>query len=425
MKGFPNQVPDLRKLADGLAIINRLNEQGGNTKSYDTLGEALVRGGVLGTGHGRNRKPVDQYLGEQRDKRPSYQSHQTGARLLREQYRMLGLIDESGVRVELTEAGRRVASFSDQELDDRKRDHWRRLIRNISHPGRDDVRSHPYQVLLRLVGKKPGITRAKCALALEARDDSEQELDRIAGLSELGESEIRSQINETKSNWDNAKKILPRFAEQLEDVVKVGQSFYLAAGPGKGGTSREVPVLEEEIQRKRPSRSVTPDTIAVAATAEGFDEVELPLPTVDPAAMAAAVRARRDRLHRHNTLVREIARRYGSAGLALFEGRYDCLASGEIVGILNEVKTLDGTPTDEATQVRDSLGQLLYYEPFVKRETGGGVIHKVAVFESRISDEHIQIMQDLGIVCIWKDGQQFAGGPGADELLGPYFEELR
>jgi hypothetical protein len=425
MKGFPNQVPDLRKLAEGLAIIDRLNQEGANSKSYDVLGEALVRGAVLGTGH--VKQPVDKYLREQRSKQggSSYQSHQTGARGIREQYRMLGLIDDSGIRVELTEAGRRVASFAGEQLDEAKREYWRRLIRNISHPGRDGVRSHPYQVLLRLVGKKPGITRAKCALALEARDDSEEELDRIAGLSDLGESDIRSRIGETKSNWDNAKKILPKFAEQLEDVIKVGQSFYLAAGPGKGRTSDEAPVLAEEIRRTRPSRSVTPDTIATAGTADDFDEVELPLPTVDPAVMAAAVQARRERLRRHNQLVREIAGRYASAGLALFESRYDCLASGDIVGILNEVKTLDGSQPDEAAQVRDCLGQLLYYEPFVKKETGDGTIYKVAVFESKISDVHIQIMQELGIVCIWKEGQGFVGGPGADELLGPYFEELR
>jgi len=425
MKGFPNQVPDLGKLANGLAIIDRLNQEGANSKSYDILGEALISGGVLGTGH--VKQPIDKYLKEQRAKQggPSYQSHQTGARGLREQYRMLGLIDDSGLRVELTEAGRRVASFAGEELDQSRREYWRRLIRNISHPGKDGTRSHPYQVLLRLVGKKPGIKRAKCALALEARDDSDQELDRIASLSDRSENDIRSEIGETKSNWDNAKKILPKFAEQLEDVIKVGQSFYLAAGPGKGGTSQEVPVLAEEIRRTRPSRSVTPDSIAVAGTAEDFDEVELPLPTVDPAVMAAAVQARRERLRRHNLLVREIARRYASAGLALSEGRYDCFASSDIVGILNEVKTLDGTQQDEAIQVRECLGQLLYYEPFVKKESGDGTIYKVAVFESKISDVHIQIMQDLGIVCIWKEGQGFAGGHGTDDLLGPYFDELR
>src|SRR5262249_23095008 len=132
MKGFPNQVPDLRKLADGLAIIDRLNQEGVNSKSYDILGEALVRGGVLGTGH--VKQPVDKYLREQRSKRggSSYQSHQTGARGLREQYRMLGLIDDGGIRVELTEAGRRVASFAGEQLDEPKREYWRRLIRNIS-----------------------------------------------------------------------------------------------------------------------------------------------------------------------------------------------------------------------------------------------------------------------------------------------------
>ena len=96
-----------------------------------------------------------------------------------------------------------------------------------------------------------------------------------------------------------------------------------------------------------------------------------------------------------------------------------------LVGSLNEVKPPAGTPADEATQVRASLGQLLYYEPVVKKEMGEGVIHKVAVFESPITDDHVHLMQDHGIVCIWQEDRQFVGGPGADELLGPYFEELR
>ncbi len=424
MKGFPNQVPDLRKLADGLAVIRGLNEEGKNSRSYDILGEALVRAQVLGTGH--FPQPVEQYLKEQRKKRPSYQSHQTGARGLRELYRILSLIDDTGDRVELTDPGRRVASFARAELNDETRDYWRRLIHNISHPGNDGVRSHPYQVLLRLVARKPGITRAKCALALEARDDTEEELDRIADLADLSEQEIRNRIGITKSNWDNAKKILPKFAELLDDVIKVGrQCFYLAAGPGKGRKSHEAPVLKQELLRTRPSRSVTPETIAVAGTAEEFDEVDLPVAWIDPEAMTAAVNARRDRLRRHNLLVKEIARRYANCGLELFEGHYDCLGWGELVGILNEVKTLDGTPPDQVRQVRDSLGQLLYYEPFVKKEMGEGVIHKVAVFESPITDDHVHLMQAHGIVCIWKQDSQFVGGLGADELLGSYFEELK
>ena len=46
VKGFPNQVADLRKLADGLAVIRGLNKEGKDPKSNDTLGEALVRAKV-------------------------------------------------------------------------------------------------------------------------------------------------------------------------------------------------------------------------------------------------------------------------------------------------------------------------------------------------------------------------------------------
>lgn len=422
MKGFPNQVADLAKLADGLAVIERMNADGRNPKNDDTLGEELVRAGVLGTGH--TPKPVDEYLREQRAKLggPSNQSHRTGARGLREQYRLLALIDDSGDRVELTDAGRRVASFAGQPLDDAKREYWRRLVRNINHPGRDGVRSHPYQVLLRLVGRAPGITRAKCALALEARDDSDEELDRIVTLADLDEREIIQAIGETRSNWNNAKKILPKFAEQLEDVTKSAGRFYLASVPGGGDTEARA---ETPTARQRGSRAVTPDTIARSGTAEGFDEVELPIGDVDPAVIAAAINVRRGRLRRHNLLVREIARRYADAGLALYEAQFDCLALTDTRGYLNEVKTLDGTPSDEAAQVREALGQLLYYKPFVERDHGSGVIHLIAAFESRISDDHVQVLSDNGIVAIWKERGQFSGGLGADEILGHCFEELR
>ena len=423
MKGFPNQVADLEKLADGLAVIQRVNGERKDSKDYDILGEALVRAHVLGRGH--SPRPVEQYLEEQRTKRPSDQSHQMGARGLREFYRLLGLIDDSGDSVELTDSGHRVASFAGEVLDDEKRVYWRRVIRNMSHAARDGARSHPYQVLIRLVASKPGITRAKCALALEARDDTDGELDRIVGLVDLGEEEIRRRIGVTKSNRDNAKKILPRFAEPLEDVIKVGQCFYLASGPGEGGTRDVAPLLEKELRPSWPSRPVTPETIAVAGTSEDSDGIAVPVAGIAPEAMGATVRRCKDRLRRHNLLVKEIARRFADKGLDLYEGRYDCYASGQHVGFLNEAKTLDGTLPDEATQVRRCLGQLLYYEFLLRKEMGEGVIHKVAVFESAISEDHIQIMQELGIVCIWKQDSHFAGGLGADDLLGSYFEELR
>jgi hypothetical protein len=205
MKGFPNQIADLGKLAQGLRCIVQILDLGPNPKDDGVLGEALVRAGVLGTGH--TPLPVERYIREQRAKPRDRQSFRTSARGLRELYRLLGLIDDSGPTVVVKPEGRQAAAFADQPMDAVQIQFWRRLISNFRHDG-----SHPYQVLLRLIAQRPGITRAKCALALEARDDSPQELERIVALSDLSEDRILAQIGVSKANWDNAKKVIPHFA---------------------------------------------------------------------------------------------------------------------------------------------------------------------------------------------------------------------
>ena len=108
-----------------------------------------------------------------------------------------------------------------------------------------------------MVRRKPGISRAKCALALEATDDSPEELDRIVALAALNENDIRSRLGVSKSNWDNAKKVLPRFAEQLEDVVRRGDGTYIlsdAPGRADAGPVEAAPtVLTGAARKKAPA----------------------------------------------------------------------------------------------------------------------------------------------------------------------------
>lgn len=272
MKGFPNQVADLNKIALGMASLVSVVERSQNAKDDGVLGEVLVRAGVAGTGH--IPMPVDEYLQEQLKKSISNQSFRTTARGLRELYRLLGFIDDSDTTVQVTDLGRKAAAYANAPMDAEQIDFWRTAIRNMTQNDERGHVSHPYQVLLRLIGQKPGITRAKSALALEATDDSAEELARIAALADLSEEEIRIRIGVSDSNWDNAKKILPRFAEQLQDVIKDDQSFRLADAPGQAeaGIVEEVAV-EKAVRAPRSSRSVTPDSIGRAATESVFDEV--------------------------------------------------------------------------------------------------------------------------------------------------------
>lgn len=429
MKGFPNQVAQLPKLALGMRDIVRLTSDGLNAKNDGVLGEALVRSGVAGRGHSKNQIAVDEYLQQQRRRPLGNQSFRTTARGLRQLFELLGLITYNDGRLEPTDLGRQAANFAARPLSQDQIDFWRRVIAGISHDGGDGETSHPYQVLLRLVGQYPGITRAKCALALEAKNDSQEELDRIVRLANRTEDEIRQAIRVTKANWDNAKKVLPAFAEQLGDVIKLGDTYTLADAPGRSDAGsaldrvQQIPTsrFRTGVRAPRTSRLVTAQTIARAG-ADGFDDVEIPQ-NLDPQAIADAVTARLDRLRRHNNIVRDLAERM--SGAELHEDPFDILAIILDAGILVEVKTLDGTDADERDRVKSALSQLLYYEAFVTRPIAGEArIHKIACFETAIRDAHRVFLNSQAIGVIWRTESGFTGDALAADVVLPYFQQL-
>jgi hypothetical protein len=231
---------------------------------------------------------------------------------------------------------------------------------------------------------------------------------------------------------------LPKFAEQLRDVVRTGKRgkyrYQIADAPGRADAGAAEPragAIPAKARRPsgprapRTSREVTPATIGTAGTAESYDEVEIPA-AVDPAVAAAAVHARADRLRRHNLLVQKLATRLTARGGRLYEDPFDVLTVVEEQGILAEIKTLDGTEEDERDRAREALSQLLYYEAFVTRPVAGeAAIRKVACFERRITDAHAAWLNQHGIAVIWENGEQFGGDALATDFLGRYLEELR
>ena len=419
MKGFPNQVADLHKLATGMRCLVRLMGAGADVRDDDVFGHALVHAGVAGTGH--TPATVSDYIRQQLKKPPSNQSFRTTARGLRELYRILGLIDNSGPKVEVTVSGYQIAAFAGLALDANQIEFWRRVILDMIHDGGDGESSHPYQVLLRLVARRPGITRAKCALALEARNNSRAELDRIVALSDLDEDAIRSEIGVTISNWNNAKKVLPKFAEQLGDVVKLGrQSYTLADAPGRAETGIAV-VQTAVLRAPRTSRKVTASTIARTGAVESFYQTSR---ATDPEAAMASIRIRQERLRRHQLIVRKLAARLSDADATLYEDPFDILALINDRGFLVEVKTLDGTNTDERQRVREALAQLLYYEAFIP-SAGGTAIKKIASFEGPISEAHRKWFNSFDIAVVWVSDGRFVGDALATAALGTYLEQPR
>ncbi len=226
-------------------------------------------------------------------------------------------------------------------------------------------------------------------------------------------------------------KVLPKLAEQLGDVARTGKrgkyQYQIADAPGQANARAAEAHGTREPRRARlrlprTSREVTPDTIRPAGTAETFDEPEVHQ-SADPATTA---RIRRNRLRRHNLTVKKLAGRLAAAHADLFENPFDILGIIGEIGIMVEVKTLDGSVDDERARVREALSQLLYYPAFlVSPALGEDAISRVACFERRVSDAHQRWLNAHNIAVIWREGDGFAGDALASRLLGRFLEELR
>src|SRR5688500_16576522 len=152
MKGFPNQIAKLPKLAAGMQVLVDLVENGDNAKNDGILGEALLRAGVIDK---RNKAiSIDEYLDTQRQKDLGDQSFRAAARLLREQYELFGFIDDSQAQVIVHDLGRQAAAFAGLPFNNEQTAFWRGVVRNVTKSEGGGPISHPYQVMLRLVGQK-------------------------------------------------------------------------------------------------------------------------------------------------------------------------------------------------------------------------------------------------------------------------------
>lgn len=137
--------------------------------------------------------------------------------------------------------------------------------------------------------------------------------------------------------------------------------------------------------------------------------------------LSEGIASRRERTIRHHGIVRDIAKLLENNNFTLYENPIDCLALRENA-LIFEVKTLDGTDSDEMKQVRAALGQLLYYETFaldILDINENIPPQKIALFESRISDDHIHFLEKYDCLVMWiNENEEFVGyGTHAQKLL--------
>ncbi len=403
MKGFPNQIADMHKLTLALVVIaDRLAQS--LPIDDGALGEALLWARVIRPQN--ETQPVDDYLRSMQRRRLSNQSHRTAARGLKEFFRLAGVIAINGI----TETGEKIVSASSANSSELLKDCWRDALRQIRIQNEQGA-SHPYQMLLRLLAERPDMPRSFAPLVFEAADDSESERQRIVSLLDIGdENVIRQKIGVTKTNWDNAKKILPALGVQAGDITETGGNLRLTDS-----------ALNHSV-KNQGVREVTVDTIAQPTRQGEIGEWPRAIESIeiDPVSLRSAIAKRNERTRMHDELVRAFAKAVPDIS-AIWEGAIDLGAIAANRGILAEMKTLDGTLEDERSQVRLAVGQLLYYERFSLPESLKGIVDlgalvKVVVFNRRPSAQHLEWIESLGIAVAWLGEDGFSASQRSRRL---------
>ena len=397
MKNFPHQYSDFGKLRSTLAAIRDLNADGADVADDAVLGYELARRGIYTfTG---TAMPLEQRIALEQRKPPGSQGPRTAAREMRRTLRHLGWLD---VGAELTPAGTRYLSTAAAGEDERAE--WQRALLDLTLEDAEGNVSHPVRILLRLVSEFELVERRGSELALEARDDSEQEYRRIASLMQLGDAERERRVPATGYQIANARKILPRFAEQaglihrrsataLYTLTEAGRA---ALGEGFDGRPIDLPPRPFRGRPSRGSRRVRAGT--VARPVEGDPERWAALSREE---QIAATRLRFERTARHQDLLAALVGLVDGEGIELYEdaSSFDLLRVSAPPAPLTiyEVKTLE---VDDLTQTRLAVGQLLSYEHLnVRPRWPGREVERAVVYERPVGGELTAFLGEIGIAA--------------------------
>lgn len=417
MYNFPHQINDLGKLHAALAVFSDLDSRGRNIDDDGVVGTAMARARVYAF---RDKNlSLRKALEREHKKARSSQGTRTFARDLRRFFALLGFLrtDIAGA-TELSPMGIHLLGLA--PLSDEARAVWRTALRHVILVDPDDRGiSHPYSLLLRLVEERPGLEASRLALALEARNDSMNEFRRVLRLADLESwADARKEMGVSEHFARDATKILPALAKQLGELSAEGNKYYRVE-PSEINETGTAGVPATVVRRHRRSRRSATKPRRGMSISGGSRKVNLrtiaraPRPGQQPpdeieyADPALTAELRRERLERHQQIVRAVASKLGQG--ELYSDPYDVLrvAPDNVPAVLGEIKTLDGTEPDEITQVRAAFAQLLYYDafhiPVVHREKG---LVRVAVFERPVNEHHVAFLESFSIAVAWIAGDQ-------------------
>jgi hypothetical protein len=386
VKNFPHQVNKLERFAGGLRVLAELRDVGADLADDGVVGDALARAGVYTFRDEYDPANIEELLEEEHAKPASNQGTRTMARELRRTFLLLGLISESSAGFEVSDEARTLITLQHDPLSPEARAMWQAAFRELELTDESGT-SHPYELMLRLVGERPGIETALLGLALEPTNDSEAQFQRILDLVDRDSVDPAwDRLGVSVHQRRNSVKILPAVARQLGDIEVIDHRAYLSLpDPTAPRTERErrqhraIRSRRRRYDRNR-HRGRRPQTSGTV------------LRTYDPDLLAARYAAHEACLAAFDSLIPD--------ALTRWEGDYDLLIVGEAVLLLAEVKTIR---LDAHAQTRVGLGQLLYYEHFdVRPEWPEPPIHRLLVLDAAIDHELLAFLDEHEVGVVWR-----------------------
>jgi hypothetical protein len=397
VKNFPHQYSDFAKLRQTLETIRDLNDEGDDVGDDGVLGYELARHEIY-TFRGPDLPLAQRIVLEQTKPRGS-QGPRTAAREMRRTLLYLGWL---AANWELTPRGLSLLDTAAGSEDERAE--WQRALLDLAVGEGEDV-SHPVRILLRLVDDHNIVERQGAELALEARDDSEQEYQRINMLLDLPEGERVRGMGTTSYQVANARKILPSFAEQANLIHRSSSAAPYAlteagrAALGEGFTGRPVELRPAVRSLRRRRTAGAPRRLRVGDVAHRAPAEPEGWRSLSHEEQIAATRLRFERTARHQQLVSDLLALLSEDEVELFEdgSSYDLLRVPVVPAPLTifEVKTLE---SDDLTQTRLAIGQLFSYEHLnVRPRWPDRDVRRAVVYERRIDEELAALLEAVDI----------------------------
>lgn len=443
MKNYPNQASRVSRLRDALRVIDGLNNAGQSVGDNAVFGYEAARQRAYTFSSIDLNAPnaaaqIEARIIAEQALPANGQGALTYAREMRRTLRDFGWLDANH---HLTVAGQRFLEAAEGSPTEQQ-------LLEVALLGfeLDPGPSHPVRILLGLLALGPSTARRGLELALEVADDSAAEFARVEALYHLPDADRRAALNaEGVSNTTiaNAKKIFPALAVAAGLAIRGPGNVY-SLSPRGAAVLAGAPVAPPVPAPPTPPHPAP----AAPAAVPGPDEPPIPgaasrkpLRPVAPEAIAATferadgtalsegeqlqARAKLNiRTEQHQGMIRSLALMFSPDAGEFHEGSVDLLwasHNGVSPVIVVEGKTIDN---DAYKQIRDAVGQLLFYEYFdVSATYPDRTVRKVVAVNAPVGAELAGYLTalDIGLILVTEEGWSPLNELGAvlDEWLGP------